>query len=68
MFTRRTVLNSFVAGASGLLHGGQPLSAAQAPARRFRIWDVHHSSPFGARRQPRSTNGSADPVRRSFRH
>ena len=48
MFTRRTVLNSFVAGASGLLRGGHLLSAAQAPARRFRIWDVHthlHSVP-----------------------
>src|SRR5215467_4654530 len=48
MFTRRTVLNSFAAGASGLLRGGQLLSAAQAPARRFRIWDVHthlHSVP-----------------------
>src|SRR3954454_16650172 len=42
MFTRRTILNSLVAGsASGLV-------PAQTVPRRFRIWDVHshlHSVP-----------------------
>src|SRR5437764_951903 len=42
MFTRRTVLNSFFAGcASGLLGSGPRLYAAQTPAGRFRIWDIH---------------------------
>jgi predicted TIM-barrel fold metal-dependent hydrolase len=49
MFTRRNILNSFVAGAaSELLSGRSPLSAAQATSRRFRIWDIHshlHSVP-----------------------
>src|SRR5215469_17188852 len=42
MVTRRTVLNSLLAGsASGLPGGSHRLSAAQAAVRRFRIWDVH---------------------------
>src|ERR1700693_6137003 len=49
MFTRRTVLNSFVAGAaSELFEHTRPLVAAQAAARSFRIWDDHshlHSVP-----------------------
>ena len=49
MFTRRTVLGAFLAGgASGLPGSRQRLYAAQAPIRRFRIWDAHshlHSAP-----------------------
>ena len=49
MFTRRSVLNSLVAGgASGLLAGRQQIYAAQPAGRRFRIWDAHshlHSAP-----------------------
>src|SRR5436190_17629057 len=49
MVTRRTVLNSLLAGsACGLPGGSQRLNAAQAAVRRFRIWDVHthlHSAP-----------------------
>lgn len=49
MLTRRTVLNSLVAGgASGLIGGSQRLDAAQTAVRRFRIWDAHshlHSAP-----------------------
>src|SRR5207342_1157502 len=48
MLSRRTVLNSFVAGgASELLAGSQP-AEAQPTVRRFRIWDAHshlHSAP-----------------------
>ena len=48
MLSRRTVLNSLVAGgASELLAGSQP-AEAQPTFRRFRIWDAHshlHSAP-----------------------
>ena len=48
MLSRRTVLNSLVAGgASELLAGSQP-AEAQPTVRRFRIWDAHshlHSAP-----------------------
>jgi predicted TIM-barrel fold metal-dependent hydrolase len=48
MLSRRTVLNSLVAGgASELLAGSQP-AEAQSTVRRFRIWDAHshlHSAP-----------------------
>lgn len=49
MFTRRSVLNSLVAGgASGLLAASQQIYGAQTAGRRFRIWDAHshlHSAP-----------------------
>jgi predicted TIM-barrel fold metal-dependent hydrolase len=49
MFTRRTLLNSLVAGGAPGLFGGRPrLEAAQTASRRFRIWDAHshlHSAP-----------------------
>src|SRR3954463_2513023 len=49
MVTRRTVLNSLLAGAASRFPGGSHrLYAPQAAVRRFRIWDVHshlHSAP-----------------------
>ena len=49
MVTRRTVLNSLLAGAaSGLPGGSHRLYAAQTAVRRLRIWDAHshlHSVP-----------------------
>jgi predicted TIM-barrel fold metal-dependent hydrolase len=42
MLTRRTILNSLIAGAaSGVLGGSEAIYGGQAAARRFRIWDDH---------------------------
>jgi len=48
MLTRRTILNVFAAGGSGLLGRSRLLSGPQGANQRFRIWDIHthlHSVP-----------------------
>ena len=67
MFTRRTVLNSLVAGgALGLLGSSSTALRGSGRGPAFPNLGRPPASSFGAGRHPRSADGSADPMRRSF--